>query len=265
MSPGRLYLVPTPIGNLEDITLRALRILKEVDWIACEDTRQTAKLLNHFAIRKKCVSFYKPKEAEQAGRIISAIQEGNRIALVSDAGSPALSDPGELLVSRALAAGLEIEALPGATALIPALTGSGFPTAPFVFFGFPPRRIRPLQDLLAPLSSFRGTLVFYESPNRVAGLCAMLQQLLGDLPAAAVKEISKIHEKCSRGTLLDLHKRLSEEEQRGEWVLMVHKADPGSGEEIRLESIDDLYQYFKDRHNLSKNHVRKIIQTRKNG
>jgi len=150
MSAGRLYLVPTPIGNLEDITLRALRILKEVDWIACEDTRQTAKLLNHYQIKKKCVSFYKPKEDIQAVRVVDALKKGQHIALVSDAGSPALSDPGEQLVKTVLDMGLELEALPGATALIPALTASGFPTSPFVFLGFPPRKAALLKEVMTP-------------------------------------------------------------------------------------------------------------------
>lgn len=263
MSSGRLYLVPTPIGNLEDITLRALKTLESVDWIACEDTRHTAKLLNHFNIRKKCVSFYKPKETVQSGKILSALREGKNIALVSDAGSPALSDPGEMLVAKAVEYGLEIEALPGATALIPALTASGFPTAPFVFFGFPPRKMKQLGELLAPLAAFSGTLVFYESPNRIAGLCDMLQQLIGDQRATAVKEISKIHEKSCRGTLGELQRILSESEPRGEWVLIVHKTGSSVDNPIRLETIDDVYAYFRNNHNLSKNYIRKIIQTRK--
>ncbi len=264
MSSGRLYLVPTPIGNLEDITLRAIRVLKEVDWIACEDTRQTAKLLNHYEIKKKCASFYKPKEDVQAIRILDALKDGQRIALVSDAGSPALSDPGEQLVMRALNMGLEIEALPGATALIPALTTSGFPTQPFVFLGFPPRKSILLKELLAPLMSFQGTLVFYESPKRLSAFCRALSGLIGNQPATAIKEISKIHEARHNGGLIELSAQLASQELRGEWVLIVSKTVLLKQEQLILETIDDIYTHFQEHHGLNKNRVRKIIQTRKN-
>lgn len=261
---GRLYLVPTPIGNLEDISLRALRILREVDWIACEDTRHTAKLLNHFDIRKKCVSYYKPKEALQAVKILEALKEGQRIALVSDAGSPALSDPGTFLVAEALKQGQEIEALPGATALIPALTASGFPTSPFVFWGFPPRKSALLGEMMKSLGTFTGCLVFYESPHRIVSLCRLLAEFLPDCPAVAYKEISKLYETRFHGSLLEIAAVLETGEIRGEWVLVVYKRDSRAEEEVILDSIEDIYALLQNRYGISKNRVRKIIQTRKN-
>lgn len=246
------------------MTLRALRILREVDWIACEDTRHTAKLLNHFQIKKKCMSFYKPREAEQARKIFTALEKGQSIALVSDAGSPALSDPGEQLVHNALKSGFRVEAIPGATALIPALTGSGFPTAPFVFLGFPPRNRSRLAETLTTLEPFSGMLIFYKSPQRIAAFCRVLSELIGDQPAQAVKEISKVHETRYSGTLSQLAEVLTEQTPQGEWVLLVHKPGPGQAESLQLETIEDIYNHFQIDHGLSKNHVRKIIQTRKN-
>jgi 16S rRNA (cytidine1402-2'-O)-methyltransferase len=257
-------LVPTPIGNLEDITLRALRILREVDLIACEDTRQTAKLLNHFGIKNKSSSFYRPRELEQGRKILAGLGEGKRIALVSDAGSPGLSDPGEHLVHEAIQAGFLVEALPGATALIPALTTSGFPTSPFVFLGFAPRKRTDLKILLQAFRDFRGVLAFYESPRRIASLCQSLAVLMGDLSAVAVKEISKIHETHHRGLLSGIAQDLAAVEQKGEWVLMVHKTDVRDLDTaLNLETIDDIYDHFHREHGIPKNLVRKIIQTRK--
>lgn len=264
MPTGRLYLVPTPIGNLEDITLRALRILKEVDLIACEDTRHTARLLTHFGVKNKCTSFYKPREREQARKILMGLSDGQQIALVSDAGSPGLSDPGEGLVRQAIEAGIHVEALPGATALIPALTASGLPTSPFVFLGFPPRKSSELKKSLLPYKHFSGVLSFYESPKRIADLCQALLSILGDLQAVAMKEISKIHETRHKGLLSELLDQFGADEQKGEWVLLVHKATVDRNDQsLELGSIDDIYNHFQEDHGISKNMVRRIIQTRK--
>ena len=202
--PGTLYLVGTPIGNLEDITLRALRVLGEVDLIACEDTRHTGKLLRHYKISKPLVSYHEHNERERAGELIEKLLAGLSVALVSDAGMPLISDPGYHIVGEAARVGVPVVPIPGPSAVIAALAASGLPTAEFVFAGFlPPRRgarRRRLEDYLLTPS----TLVFYEAPHRIKECLDDARQILGDRQAAVARELTKLHEEMIRGRLSDL-------------------------------------------------------------
>jgi 16S rRNA (cytidine1402-2'-O)-methyltransferase len=219
--PGTLYLVATPIGNLEDITLRALRILGEVDLIACEDTRHTRKLLSHYKISKPLVSYHEHNERERTGELIEKLLAGLNVALVSDAGMPLISDPGYPIVSEAARAGVAVVPIPGPSAGITALAASGLPTSEFVFAGFLPprsaRRKQRLKDFVATPS----TIVFYEAPHRIKECIDDAREILGDRPAALARELTKIHEEIIRGRLSEIAARIGEREPRGEYVLLI--------------------------------------------
>ena len=217
-----LYLVPTPIGNLADITLRALEVLKAVDLIACEDTRHSGVLLNHYGIKKPTISYHDHNERVRAAQLIERMEAGERVALITDAGSPGLSDPGFFLVRQCREAGLHVEALPGPTALIPALTACGLPCDRFAFEGFLPAR-KGRRKRLAQLSSEARTLVFYEGPHRlVRTLSDLAQTLGGDRPAAVARELTKKYEDIRRGTLGELTAHYADQARvRGEAVIVV--------------------------------------------
>ena len=217
-----LYLVPTPVGNLVDITLRALRILKEVDLIACEDTRTSGILLAHYGIETPKTSYHDHNEARKAPHLVDRMLAGQRIALVSDAGSPGISDPGFFLVRACVEADVPVEALPGATAFVPALTASGLPCDRFVFEGFLPQKKGRMKRLEA-LAAEERTLVFYESPHRLVKLLSQASATFGaDRPAAVVRELSKKFEEVRRGTLSELHTHYGAESRvRGEIVVVV--------------------------------------------
>ena len=217
-----LYLVPTPIGNLQDITLRALEVLKNVDLIACEDTRTSAKLLDHFGIKKPRTSYHDHNERTKAPQLIERMKSGQDVALISDAGSPGISDPGFYLVRACLEADIKVEALPGPTAIIPALTISGLPSERFVFEGFLPVK-KGRQTRLLQLSDEQRTMIFYESPHRILKTLTNFESTFGeDRRAAVVREISKTFEEAQRGTLDELKKYFSEKNKvRGEFVIVV--------------------------------------------
>jgi 16S rRNA (cytidine1402-2'-O)-methyltransferase len=222
-----LYLVATPIGNLGDITLRAIEVLKSVDRIACEDTRQTQKLLNHYGITTPTISYHQHNERERAIELVAALKEGGRLALVSDAGMPGISDPGLLLVREAIAAGVNVIPMPGANAALSALIASGLQTDEFRFVGFLPeksgaRRTR-LEDLAAQTRQGAETIIFYEAPHRIADTLADLEAVFGpSLHIVVARELTKLHEEFLRGTVSELRSRLSERERiRGEFVLLV--------------------------------------------
>lgn len=216
-----LYIVPTPIGNLDDITLRALRILKEVDYILSEDTRTSSVLLKHFDIHTPLVSYHLHNEHEKTGKIIEHLKEGKNIALISDAGTPGISDPGFLLSRECRRQDLEIQCLPGATAFVPALVNSGLPTDRFVFEGFlPPKKGRATR--LSELSQDPRTIVIYESPKRIARTLRQLAEIFGSQREAAVaREISKLHETTHKGTLGELSKHFNENQAKGEIVIII--------------------------------------------
>jgi 16S rRNA (cytidine1402-2'-O)-methyltransferase len=241
LAPG-LYLVATPIGNLGDITLRALEVLKRVDRIACEDTRQTQKLLNHFQIATPTVSCHQHNERERAHELVSALKAGQRIALVSDAGMPGISDPGAWLVTEAIAAGVAVIPIPGANAALSALVASGLPTGEFQFLGFLPekagaRRSR-LEDLAAEIKTPR-TLVFYEAPHRIVETLADLEYVWGpNLRVTVARELTKIHEEFLRGTVSTARQELAGRDRiRGEITLLA-EALPKTNSQAGTPSAD---------------------------
>jgi 16S rRNA (cytidine1402-2'-O)-methyltransferase len=209
MSFGTLYVVATPLGNLEDITLRALRVLREVPLIACEDTRRTVKLLNRYEIRTPMTAFHDYNKARAGAGLLRRLREGGNVALVSDAGTPAISDPGYELVRDAAAAGVPVEVVPGPSALVAALVVSGLPTDRFVFEGFLPNRPVRRRKALAALSRETRTLIFYEAPQRIAGFLADAEEAFGERRACIVRELTKVHEEILRGTLPALFEEIS--------------------------------------------------------
>ena len=226
-SRGCLYLVGTPIGNLEDITLRALRILKESDQIACEDTRHTQKLLSHYEISKPLVSYHEHNEMTRAPELVVAMEQGAKIALVSDAGMPLVSDPGYRLVTLCARHQIPIIPIPGPSALLAALSASGLPNEEFLFVGFLPARTGERRRALERLRIEDRTLILYEAPHRVAETIADAREILGDRPACLAREVTKIHEEFRRATLSELSASLEEKPVRGEITLLIGAALPG--------------------------------------
>lgn len=216
-----LYLVPTPIGNLEDMTFRAIRVLKESDLILAEDTRTSAPLLKHFGIDKKVFAHHQHNEHKAVSEILKFLKDGQQIALISDAGTPAISDPGFLLVREAIKAGFEVQCLPGATAFVPALINSGLPNDRFCFEGFLPVK-KGRQTRLKQLTEERRTMIFYESPHRVLKTLEEFIQYFGaDRPASISRELSKIYEENVRGTLAELKQHFEDNPIKGEFVFCV--------------------------------------------
>jgi 16S rRNA (cytidine1402-2'-O)-methyltransferase len=218
---AKLYIVPTPIGNLEDITLRAIRILEEVDYILAEDTRTTSVLLKHLGIEKKMYSHHKFNEHATSAMVAEAIEGGRNVALVSDAGTPGISDPGFLLVHTCVEAGLDVETLPGPTAFVPALVQSGFPCDRFCFEGFLPQK-KGRNKRIAALADEERTMIFYESPFRVVKLLQQLSEVMGNEREASVsREITKKFEQTVRGTLAELIEHFTQNDPKGEFVIIV--------------------------------------------
>lgn len=216
-----LYLVPTPVGNLEDMTFRAIRILREVDVILAEDTRTSSKLLKHFEIENKVFAHHQHNEHKAVGELVRLMLEGQDMALISDAGTPAISDPGFLLVREAIQHGIPVSCLPGATAFVPALVTSGLPSDRFAFEGFLPVK-KGRQTVLSALATEERTMIFYESPHRILKtLQDMAAHFGGDRPASVSREISKMYEETVRGTLEELQAHLEQHPPRGEFVLCV--------------------------------------------
>jgi 16S rRNA (cytidine1402-2'-O)-methyltransferase len=201
MGASTLFLVATPIGNLEDISLRALRVLREVSLVAAEDTRRTAKLLSHYDIHTRTTSFYEQVEREKTPRLLEHLASGQSLALVSDAGTPGISDPGYRLTVAAIEAGFRVEAVPGASAVLAALVPSGLPTSTFSFVGFPPPRTQARERWLAALASRTETLVFFEAPHRIRETLVAVLNVLGDRPISLGRELTKMHEEVIRGTV----------------------------------------------------------------
>ena len=218
----KLFLVPTPIGNMEDITLRALRVLREVDFVLCEDTRTTKNLLKHYEIEQRCMAYHIHNEHQQLKQIIAQIKTSQSVALVSDAGTPGISDPGFLLLRECVAEGIEVECLPGATALIPAVVNSGLPCDSFYFNGFLPHK-KGKESTLRRLAEMKETVVFYESPHRLAKTLVMMQSFFAeDTPVSISRELTKIHEENFRGTLADAIAHFPvDKEVKGEIVVVV--------------------------------------------
>lgn len=218
---GILYLVPTPVGNFEDITMRALRILREADLILAEDTRTSGNLLRHFDIKNAMLSYHKFNEHQTVESVVNRLRGGETVAVVSDAGTPGISDPGFLVAREAIRAGIEVITLPGATAMIPALVSSGLPCDRFCFEGFLPQK-KGRQSRLKALATEPRTMVFYESPHRVVKALAQMIEVFGaERPVSVCREISKIHEESVRGTLAEALEHFQTNEPRGEFVIVV--------------------------------------------
>jgi 16S rRNA (cytidine1402-2'-O)-methyltransferase len=222
--PGTLFVVSTPIGNLEDITFRAVRVLSEVDVIACEDTRHTRKLLNHYGIKTRTVSYHEHNESERTAELVNDLQSGSNVAIVSDAGTPGISDPGFRLVQQVTTSGLRVLTIPGPTALIAALVTSGLPADEFFFSGFLPSRRSARRARLEQLSGINATLVFYEAPHRIGEALKDMFETLGERQVVVARELTKVHEEVVRGRLSEVSLQFSSEKKaRGELVVIVDR------------------------------------------
>jgi 16S rRNA (cytidine1402-2'-O)-methyltransferase len=226
--PGSLYIVPTPIGNLEDITFRAVRVLKEVDLIAAEDTRHTQVLLNHYDIRTSVTSYHEHNERGKARELVEQLRQGRSIALLSDAGTPMISDPGYRLVVEAIRAGVQVIPLPGPSAVTAALSAAGLPTDRFGFEGFLPAKKSERRSALEALKKDTKTLIFYEAPHRLKETLADMAEIFGDREVAIGREISKVHEEFLRGALREILATVEQQTVRGEITLVVQGATSGA-------------------------------------
>lgn len=252
VSVGKLYMVPTPIGNLKDITLRALEVLKNVDLIAAEDTRQTLKLLNHFEIKKPLISYHQHNEKIKGEEIVQRLKKGENIALVSDAGSPGISDPGSVIVKMCIEETLDFEVLPGATAVTTALVYSGLDTSAFIFKGFIPRDKKEKAKLVKELKDRKETLIFYEAPHRIKETLNFLLQSFGDRKVSVCRELTKLHEEILRMNLSEAIQHYQNHSPRGEYVLVLQGK---SQEEIDKEE-EALWQDLT-----IEEHIKKYMET----
>jgi len=264
---GTLYLVSTPIGNLEDITLRALRVLKEADIIAAEDTRQTLKLLNHFGIKNTLVSYYEHNRAEKGDYLVGRLLEGKDVALVSDAGTPGISDPGEDLVRLAVSRGIPVTVIPGPSAVIAGVVLSGFPAGRFAFEGFLPVNRRARRERLSAISRDTRTLVFYEAPHKLLQTLKDLRDALGNRRAAIARELTKKFEEVWRTTLDEAVARYENEPPKGEFVIILEGADERGLREDEIKcwegiSIQDHVRMYLDSGLDRKEAMKKVAEDR---
>lgn len=263
MEYGTLYLVATPIGNLEDITLRALRILKEVDLIAAEDTRKTLKLLNHFEISKPLTSFFRHNESRKGEYIISLLKEGQNIALVSDAGTPAISDPGEELVGMAIEEGITVSPIPGPVAAISALIVSGQSTGRFVFEGFIPMNKRGRKERLKELEFEQRTMIFYEAPHKLKYTLEDMLKFWGNRRIVLAREITKIYEEIIRTDLEHAIEKYNEDNPKGEFVIVVEGSkEEKQAEEVKLIPIEDAVNSYIEKGLSKMDAMKKVAQER---
>jgi 16S rRNA (cytidine1402-2'-O)-methyltransferase len=247
MTPGTLYLVATPIGNLADITQRALQILNDVDLIACEDTRHTHKLLNHYGLSTKTISYHEHNEQKRATELIDRLKQGTNIAVVSDAGTPSISDPGFRLVRAAIENDITIVPIPGPSALITALIAAGLPTDEFFFAGFLPARANARRTRLSELQSVPGTLIFYEAPHRLAQTLKDAYEILGEREAVVARELTKLHEEIRRGRLSELTTDYTEKtDARGEIVVLIDRNVIGAAATETVSVATLVNQYEQD-------------------
>lgn len=236
---GKLYLVPTPVGNMEDMTFRAIRVLKEVDLILAEDTRTSSVLLKHYEIENKLLSHHKFNEHKTVGGVVERLKMGENIALISDAGTPSISDPGFLLSRACAEAGVEIECLPGATAFVPALVDSGFPTDRFCFEGFLPQK-KGRQTKLKEIEQEERTTILYESPFRLVKLLAQIEEVMGsERKVSVTREISKVYEETVRGTVAEVKAHFEEKAPKGEIVVVVAGKEGKEKKKFRGEEEEE--------------------------
>lgn len=265
MEKGILYLVATPIGNLEDITIRALNVLKSVDLIAAEDTRHTLGLLNHFEIKKPLISYYKEIEKEKSNILINKLLEGINIALVSDAGTPGISDPGEEIVKCAIENNIQVVPIPGASALINALIASGLPTKEFAFIGFLSGSNSEKKNKLKELEYETKTLIFYEAPHRLESTLSLMEEVFGSNRKIVVcKELTKIHESFYRATLSTIREQIVD--YKGEYVLVLEGSDVSKSDaminELSSMDLDNHYNYYLEKGMTKKDIIKQIAKDR---
>ena len=258
---GKLYLVATPIGNLEDITLRALRTLKEVDYIAAEDTRNTLKLLNHFEIKKPLISNHRHNEEEREDGLIEKLKEGKNIAVVSDAGTPGISDPGEVIVKRAIEENIEIIPIPGACAAINALIASGLDTKEFVFLGFLPLNKKLRKEKLEEIKNENKTIIIYEAPHKIKDSLNDLKEVVGERKVVLARELTKIHEEFIIGNITEIIEK--SENLKGEMILLIEGSNEINCENILNNlSLEEHYNVYEKQGLDKKEIIKKIAKDR---
>ena len=257
---GKLYLVATPIGNLEDITFRAIRILKEVDIIAAEDTRHTLKLLNHYEITKPLLSYHRHNEEIRADLLIQKLKEGENIALVSDAGTPVISDPGEQIVKEALKDGIEVIPIPGACALITALIASGIEAREFCFYGFLSINKKLKKEKLEEISDENKTIILYEAPHKLKNTLQEIYKIMGDRKIVVARELTKIHEEFIRGNVSEIIEKYPE--PKGEHIIIIEANKEKKENEDKEKTEEILYKEF-EKQGLTKNEIIKRIAKQK--
>ena len=261
MENGKLYLVATPIGNLEDITFRAIRILKEVDYIAAEDTRHTLKLLNHLEITKPLISYHRHNEALKTDILIHKLQEGQNIALVSDAGTPGICDPGEEIIKACIDCGIKVIPIPGACAMVNALIASGIDTKEFAFLGFLPLHKKLRKEKLLEIKNANKTVILYESPHKLNATLKDLKEILGNRQVVLAREITKVHEEYIRGTISELLDKT--EGVKGEIVLIIEKNKVVLEDNLFKElSLDEHYKMYEKQGFEKKEIIKKIAKDR---
>lgn len=256
--PGTLFVVATPIGNLEDITARALRVLREVSVIAAEDTRRTAGLLARYAIRTPTTSLHEHNETRKSSSLIARLDRGDDVALVSDAGTPTLSDPGQRLIRAAIDAGLRVETIPGPSAVIAALSVSGFPLSTFTFLGFPPTKSSDRKSWFDRLRTLSGTVVFFEAPHRVAQTLSDFQRVAGDCQVVVARELTKAHEELVRGPISDVISGLGE--ARGEFTIVAFIGQSANISTPCLPTDAQVLRIFGDMTKLAKLSRKEVIK-----
>lgn len=261
---GKLYLVATPIGNLEDITLRALRILKEVDFIAAEDTRHTLKLLNHFEISKPLISYYKQNEFTRSEQLVEKLKAGKNIAVVSDAGTPGISDPGEQIVKCAIENEIEIVPIPGACAFVNALISSGMSTKEFCFIGFLSAIKKDRKEKLEEVKYETKTLIFYEAPHKLKNTLKDMLEILGDRNLVLARELTKIHEEFIRGKISDILENI--EEMKGEFVIVLEGNGQSKKEierrNLNCMTLEEQYKFYEKQGLAKKEIIKQIAKDR---
>ena len=261
MEKGILYLVATPIGNLEDITLRAIKILKEVDLVAAEDTRQTLKLLNHLAITKPLISYHRHNEEVKTDILIKKLNDGENIAIVTDAGTPAISDPGEEIVKEAIKNNIKVVPIPGACALINALIASGLDTKEFSFYAFLPLNKKLRKEKLEEIKNDGKTAIIYEAPHRLISTLNEIKELLGNRDIVIAKEITKIHETFIRGKIEEIIEKI--ENPKGEYIILINGEKIKKENELNKLSLDEHYEFYEKQGLEKKEIIKKIAKDRK--
>lgn len=254
----KLYVVSLPIGNLKDITLRAIEVLKSVDFIICEDTRYSLKLLNHYNIKKPLVSFYKPVERKKVDSLLKRLKTEVG-ALISDSGTPLISDPGNILIKKAIESGINIESIPGPTALIPAVVLSGLDSDRFLFYGFLPKKRNDIVKVLEKLKNFEYSMIFYESPKRVEKTMSLFFEIFGNRRFSLSKELTKKNEKTIRGKLSEFKSIIENESMLGEIVVVLEGANDKVKEKKEISNKKELYEILKRDYGISKNKLKELI------